>query len=161
MTSQTSGGNRITWYWEDFREGEVREFGNTTVKQEDIVRFASEFDPQPFHVDEAAAAKTMYGGLIASGWHTASMAMRMMCDAYLLHSASLGSPGIESLQWLMPVRPGDTLRLRLSVLEARPLKSKPGVGLVKSRHEMLNQHDEVVMRMEGYGMFGQRPAASS
>jgi len=161
MNSQTPGQNDIAWYWDDFREGEVREFGSTTVKREDIVRFASEFDPQPFHVDDDAAAKTMFGGVIASGWHTASMAMRMMCDAYLLKSSSLGSPGLDSLQWLTPVRPGDTLRLRLTVLEARPLKSKPGVGLIKSRHEMLNQHDEVVMRMEGYGMFGRRPGGET
>jgi len=153
MTSHTPRENQSIWYWEDFREGEVREFGETQVKREDIVRFASEFDPQPFHVDEAAAAKTMFGGLIASGWHTAAMAMRMMCDAYLLHAASLGSPGVDQLKWLQPVRPGDTLRVRLTVLESRPLQSKPGVGLVKSRHEVLNQRNETVMTMEGYGMF--------
>lgn len=160
MASGNSGDGRITWYLEDFREGEVREFGHKTVVRDDIVRFASEFDPQPFHVDEEAAAKTMFGGLIASGWHTAAMAMRMMCDEYLLHAASLGSPGLDSLQWLLPVRPGDTLRVRLTVLESRPMRSKPKVGLVKSRHEVLNQHGEVVMRMEGYGMFGRREPPS-
>ncbi len=126
---------------------------------DDIVRFAAEFDPQPFHLDDAAARDTIYGGLIASGWHTAAMAMRMMCDAYLLRSASLGSPGLDSLKWLLPVRAGDTLSVRLSILEARPLESKPGVGLVKSRHEVLNQDRQVVMRMEGYGMFRRRPQA--
>jgi acyl dehydratase len=156
MDSRTSGENSITWYWEDFREGEVREFGAKTVSREDIVRFASEFDPQSFHVDDAAAAKTMFGGLIASGWHTAAMAMRMMCDEYLLRSASLGSPGIEQLKWLLPVRPGDTLSIRLTVLESRPMQSKPKVGLVKSRHEVLNQTGQVVMQMEGYGMFGRK-----
>ncbi|MFL6664138.1 MAG: MaoC family dehydratase, partial [Rhizobacter sp.] len=144
----------------DFREGQVHEFGGVEVKRDDIVRFASEFDPQPFHVDDAAARGTMFGGLIASGWHTAAMSMRMMCDGYLLRAASLGSPGIESLKWLQPVRPGDTLRVRLTVLEARPLKSKPGVGLVKSRHQVLNQRGEVVMEMQGYGMFGMRRPAS-
>ena len=158
MTSPTPCEKPIIWYWEDFREGHVREVGNMTVNRDDIVRFASEFDPQPFHLDEGAGERSHFGGLVASGWHTASMAMRIMCDAYLLQSSSLGSPGIDSLQWLLPVRPGDTLRVRLTVLEARPLKSRPGVGLVKSRHEVLNQHDHVVMRMEGYGMFGQRPA---
>lgn len=157
MASRISGDKDVTWYWEDFREGEVREFGAKRVTREEIVRFASEFDPQPFHLDEEAAAKTMFGGLIASGWHTAAMAMRLMCDEYLLHAASLGSPGIESLKWLVPVRPGDTLRVRLTVLESRPMQSKPTVGLVKSRHEVLNQHGEVVMRMEGYGMFLKRP----
>jgi acyl dehydratase len=158
MSDHTSQPDQSTWYWEDFREGEVREFGKTVVGREDIVRFASEFDPQRFHVDEAAAAQTMFGGLIASGWHTASMAMRMMCDAYLLRSSSLGSPGIEQLKWLKPVRPGDTLHMRLTVLETRPLQSRPDVGLVKSRHEVLNQNGEVVMQMEGHGMFGRRPA---
>jgi acyl dehydratase len=161
MTADTGPQTDPLLYWEDFREGEVREFGKTSVKYEDIVRFAAEFDPQPFHLDDAAAAKTIYGGLIASGWHTAAMAMRMMCDEYLLRSASLGSPGLDSLKWLLPVRPGDTLSIRLSVLESRLLDSKPGVGLLKSRHEVLNQERQVVMRMEGYGMFRRRPAAAS
>ena len=159
MTAETRPQTDPLLYWEDFREGEVREFGRTVVKQEDIVRFASEFDPQPFHLDDAAAARTIYGGLIASGWHTAAMAMRMMCDEYLLRSASLGSPGLDSLKWLLPVRPGDTLSIRLSVLESRLLDSKPGIGLLKSRHEVLNQERQVVMRMEGYGMFRRRPIA--
>ena len=158
MTAETRPQTDPLLYWEDFREGEVREFGATEVKRDDIVRFASEFDPQPFHLDEDAARATMFGGLIASGWHTASMAMRMMCDGYLHRAASLGSPGVESLKWLRPVRPGDTLRVRMTVLERRPLKSKPGVGIVKSRHEVLNQHDEVVMEMQAAGMFGRRPA---
>src|SRR5881394_801828 len=139
MTANARPQNDPLLYWEDFREGEVREFGRTTVKHDDIVRFASEFDPQPFHIDDAAAADSLFGGLIASGWHTAAIAMRMMCDEYLLRAASLGSPGLDSLKWLLPVRPGDTLSVRLSVLEARPLDSKPGIGLVKSRHEVLNQ----------------------
>ena len=123
------------------------------------MRFASEFDPQPFHLDEDAARQTMFGGLIASGWHTAAMAMRMMCDAYLLKSASLGSPGIEQLKWLLPVRPDDTLHMRLTVLESRPMQSKPGVGLIRSRHEVLNQHGQTVMQMEGFGMFRRRSPA--
>jgi acyl dehydratase len=145
-------------YFEDYAVGQKFGSGTATMTAERIKSFAREFDPQPFHTDEEAARHTFFGGLVASGWHTASMAMRIMCDEYLLRSSSLGSPGIDSLQWLLPVRPGDTLRVRLTVLEARPLKSRPGVGLVKSRHEVLNQHDQVVMRMEGYGMFGQRPA---
>jgi len=160
MTADASQPNDGLWYWEDFREGEVREFGATHVTREDIVRFATEFDPQPFHLDEAAAKQTFFGGLIASGWHTAAMAMRMMCDGYLSRSASLGSPGLDSLKWLLPVRPGDTLSVRLEVLETRPMESKPAIGLIKIRHEVLNQERQVVMRMEGYGMFRRRPGGS-
>jgi len=147
-------------HWEDFAPGQVSEFGCTTMTREAIVGFASQFDPQPFHLDEAAAEATMFGGLIASGWHTAATAMRMMCDAYLLRSASLGSPGLDELKWLQPVRPGDTLGVRLTVLDVRPMQSKPRVGLVQNRWEVLNQRAEVVMRMEGWGMFRRRhPAA--
>ena len=145
------------WYWEDFPVGQVREFGRVTVQRDDIVAFATQFDPQPFHVDEAAAAATMFGGLIASGWHTCALAMRMMCDEYLLDSASLGSPGLDGLKWLKPVRAGDTLRMRLTVLEARPMQSKPHIGLLHSHWEVLNQHGQTVLDMSGWGMFGRRP----
>lgn len=144
------------YYWEDFPVGQVTEFGGITLSEEDIVRFAREFDPQPFHIDAEAAKHSMFGGLIASGWHTCGLAMRMMCDAYLLEAASLGSPGVDNIRWLKPVRPGDTLRVRCVVLEARPLESKPHVGLVRNRWEVLNQHGEEVMQMEGYGMFRRR-----
>jgi len=146
------------YYWEDFPVGNTREFGGTTLSQEDIVRFAREFDPQPFHIDEAAAKESVFGGIIASGWHTCSLAMRMMCDAYLLETASLGSPGLDSIKWLKPVRPGDTLRLRSTVVEARPLESKPQTGLIRSHWRMFNQEDECVMEMEGHGMLRRRPA---
>jgi acyl dehydratase len=147
---------QFKYYWEDFPVGKVTEFGGITLTQEDIMRFAKEFDPQPFHVDEDAAKQSVFGGIIASGWHTCGLAMRMMCDAYLLESASLGSPGVENIRWLKPVRPGDTLRVRSVVLEARPLESKPHVGLVRNRWEVLNQHGEEVMQMEGFGMFKRR-----
>jgi acyl dehydratase len=147
------------YYWEDFAVGATREFGGVTVSREDILAFARQFDPQPFHVDEEAARRSAFGGLVASGWHTAGLAMRMCCDAYLLETASHGSPGVEQLRWTRPVRPGDTLRVRLTVLEARPLNSKPTVGLVKNRWEVLNQKDEVVMEMEGYGMIQRRSPA--
>jgi acyl dehydratase len=145
------------YYWEDFAVGTVREFGNMKLEKADILRFAKDWDPQPFHVDEEAAKRSAYGGLIASGWQTCAAAMRMCCDAYLLDAASLGSPGVENVRWVKPVRPGDTLSVRLEVLEARPLKSKPGVGLVKNRWQLFNQHGEEVMQMEGYGMFSMRP----
>ena len=144
-------------YWEDFHPGEVSEFGAVTMNRDDIVGFARQFDPQPFHVDDAAAGTTLFGGLIASGWHTAAVTMRMMCDAYLLRSAALGSPGLEALRWLQPVRPGDTLHVRMTTLEVRPMQSKPDIGLVRSRWEAINQHGSTVMLMEGHGMFRRRP----
>src|SRR5881409_4119847 len=147
------------YFWEDFPVGQVREFGAMPVTRDAVLDFAHKFDPQPFHVDDAAAERSLFGRLAASGWHTAAMAMRMMCDEYLLESASLGSPGLESLKWLKPVRPGDTLHTRLTILETRPLQSRPGVGLLKSRHEVLNQRGETVMLMEGFGMMRRRPAA--
>jgi acyl dehydratase len=143
-------------YWEDFPAGLVREFGGTTVQPADIVDFASRFDPQPFHLDDAAGRSTPFAGLVASGWHTCAMAMRMMCDAYLLDAASLGSPGIDNLRWLAPVRPGDTLRMRMTVLGARPMQSKPQAGLVESRWEVFNQDDRLVLDMRGWGMFARR-----
>jgi acyl dehydratase len=145
------------YWWEDFPAGHVREFGGLVVTREDVIAFARAYDPQPFHVDDAAAEASLFGRLAASGWHTCAMAMRMMCDAYLLESASLGSPGVDQLRWLKPVYPGDTLRVRLTVLEARPMASRPQVGLVKSRWEVMNQQGDIVLTMEGWGMFGRRP----
>jgi len=147
---------RLTW--EDFPVGTVREFGSVTLDRDDIVEFASRYDPQPFHLDEAAGRHTPFGGLVASGWHTAALAMRMMCDAYLLDAASLGSPGVDSLRWLAPVRPGDTLHGRMTVIGARPMKSRPDAGLVESRWEVFNQRDEQVLTMSGWGMFARREA---
>ncbi len=141
------------YYFEDFKVGETIEMGRRLVDRDEVVRFAKEFDPQPFHVDEAAAKESFFGGLIASGWHTVGMVMRMMCDNYLLDSASLGSPGVDHVKWLQPVRPGDTIRAMRTVLEARTSKSKPDIGIVKSRWAVYNQNDELVMTMEGYGMF--------
>jgi acyl dehydratase len=144
-------------YFEDFPPGDVRESPGRTVTREEIVAFAREFDPQPFHTDEAAAAQTIYGGLIASGWHTIAIYMRLMWDAYLKDTASLGSPGVDEVRWLKPVRPGDTLRVRFTVLEALPSRSKPDRGIVRSLSEVFNQHGEVVMTLRGLGMFGRRP----
>ncbi|HEY2978677.1 MAG TPA: MaoC family dehydratase [Burkholderiaceae bacterium] len=144
------------YFWEDFPVGQVREFGAMPVTRDAVLAFAREFDPQPFHIDDAAAERSLFGRLAASGWHTAAMAMRMMCDEYLLESASLGSPGLESLKWLKPVYPGDTLSVRLTTVEARPMTSRPEVGLVRSKWEVLNQHREPVLAMEGWGMFRRR-----
>jgi acyl dehydratase len=148
--------NAYRYYWEDFPIGHVREFGAMPVTREAVIAFATQFDPQPFHVDDEAAANSLFGRLAASGWHTCAMAMRMMCDEYLLESASLGSPGLENIRWLQPVYPGDTLSVRLTTVDARPMNSRPEVGLVRSKWEVLNQRGEAVMAMEGWGMFRRR-----
>jgi acyl dehydratase len=129
-----------------------------TVKRDEIVRFAAQFDPQPFHMDEAAAAHSLYGGLIASGWHTAALMMRMYSDHYLSHLATLVSPGVDELRWLLPVRPGDELSLRVTVLEARPSRTKPDRGIVRSAVEVLNQRGEVAMTATAINFFLRRPA---
>lgn len=148
------------YYWEDFKVGETQQIGQKRIDKDEIIAFAKQFDPQPFHVDETAAKVSMYGGLIASGWHTVALVMRMMCDSYMLDSASLGSPGIDNLKWLKPVRPGDTIRAQRTTLEVRASASRPEMGLVKTRWEVLNQNGEPVMTMEGYGMFQRRNPGS-
>lgn len=142
--------------FEDFAPGQVREFGGRRVDKDEGLAFAAAYDPQPLHLDEAAAEASVLGGLSVSGWHTCAMVMRMMCDAYLLDSTSQGSPGIDKLRWLKPVRPGDTLRVRMTVLQTRVSQSRPQIGLVLSAWEVFNQHEEAVMSMEGWGMFGRR-----
>ena len=144
------------YYWEDFSVGETVEFGRKLVTKEEILEFASEFDPQPFHLDEEAAEQSILGGLCASGWHSCAMMMRMMCDGYILESASLGAPGVEEVRWRKPVYVNDMLRARRTCLESRASRSRPEMGLTKFRTEMLNQMDEVVMTMEGWAMYGRR-----
>ena len=146
--------------WEDFHVGDVKVMGSHTVTEAEILDFARQFDPQRFHVDKAQAEKTLYKGLIASGWHTCGLVFRMACDGFLLESSSMGSPGLDNVRWLKPVRPGDTLRTRIEILETRPMASKPDLGMVKVRWEGLNQRDEVVVSMENWGMFGRREAES-
>ena len=145
-------------HFEDFAVGQVREFGRTEVTREASIAFARDFDPQPFHLDDEAAKRSLFGKLSASGWHTCAMAMRMMCDGYLLDAASLGSPGIEQLRWPKPVYPGDVLRMRITVMATRALASRPGVGIVQSHSELLNQDGDVVLSMLGSGFFARRPA---
>ena len=143
-------------YFEDFAPGDVIELGGRTITKEGIVAFAREFDPQPFHTDEAAATRSIYGGLLASGWHTGSLAMRILYDGLLKDTMSLGSPGIDELRWLKPVRPGDTLSLRMTILETIPSRTKPDRGLVRSLMEMRNQHGEVVLTIRGLSLLGRR-----
>lgn len=135
-------------YFEDYVPGSMLEYGAITVTEEDMIEFAERFDPQPFHVDADAAAEGPFGGLIASGWHTASVMMRLVADHYLSKVASLGSPGVDELRWTRPVRPGDSLRVRVSIMETRRSRSKPDRGVVRSRVEVVNQRGDVVMSLE-------------
>lgn len=145
-------------YFEDYREGEVFEIGEHLVTREEIVTFASRYDPQPFHVDDEAARETIYGGLIASGWMTCGVLMRMLVDHFISPVASMGSPGIDELRWLRPVRPGDRLRARVTIVETRRSKSRPDRGLIHLHQEALNQNDEVVLSMRGMGLYKCRPS---
>src|SRR5438874_3215175 len=144
-------------YFEDFVAGETVELGSVVFTQAEIIDFAREYDPQPMHTDAEAARRSIYGGLIASGWQTATSYMRRLVDGIMRDSDSIGSPGIDRLRWLKPVRPGDSLRARFTVLEARASNSRPDWGIVRSRGEVLNQHDEVVMDIEAVNFFGRRP----
>ena len=135
------------YYWEDFQPGMVSEAGGYLVTEEEILEFARKYDPQPFHVDAVVAAGSQYGGLIASGWMTASICMRLACDAVLLESAGMGSPGLDELRWTKPVRAGDVLSLKRVVLETRASKSRPEIGSVRSRSEIYNQRGELVMHI--------------
>ena len=144
-------------YFEDFKPGQVIELGSHTIMRDEILAFAKQFDPQPFHLDEEAAKKTIYGGLIASGWHTVSITMRLLYDGLVKDTVSLGSPGVDELRWVKPVRPGDTLSARVTVLECVPSRSKPDRGIVRSMVELRNQHGEVVVTSKGLSLFGRRP----
>jgi len=144
-------------YFEDFRPGQTVELGSRTVTEEEIVAFARQWDPQPFHTDAEAARDSVFGGLVASGWHTGAMWMRLYVDSLLDGTASHGSPGVEELRWLAPVRPGDTLTGRLEVLEAVPSERRPDRGTVRIRAEMVNQDGVTVMSMTTRGHFGRRP----
>ena len=151
----------IRYYWEDLTPGSVRELGSVTVSAEEIVDFAGKFDPQPFHLDEQAGRQSLFGGLCASGWHTCALAMRLTVDNFLSEAASLGSPGVENLRWLKPVFPGDTLRLEHRIVEARPLRSRPDAGIVRSVWHLYNQRGEQVLSMEGFGIFRRRTPATT
>ena len=145
-------------FWEDFVP-DVRELmGEVTVDLEEVMAFAKRYDPQPFHVDVQEAEKSIYGGIIASGWHTCSMVMRLMCDSYLVNSSSLGSPGIEEVKWLSPVYPGNVLSAFRTVVETRASASKPDRGIVKTFWEVENEKGRLVMSMIGINFFLRREA---
>ena len=150
----------ITYFWEDMAVGQVRDLGTISPSREEIIAFASQFDPQPFHLDDAAGKASVFGGLCASGWHTCSMAMRLMVTNFLQQTSSLGSPGLENIQWKKPVYPNDTLRLQTTVLETKPMGRRPDVGMTRNLWEMFNQHGDKVLHMEGWGMFRRRHPAT-
>ena len=149
----------IQYYWEDLPVGTVMELGTIGVTEEEIKDFARKFDPQPFHLDNEAAQKSLFSRLCASGWHTCGLCMRVTVDNFLSKSSSLGSPGLESLKWLHPVYPGDVLRVQHSITESRPMASKPTVGIIRGVWDVFNQHGNKVLHMEGYGMFRRRHPA--
>jgi len=148
-------------YWEDLKVGETAELGSCAVTEAEILAFARKYDPQPFHTDPEAARRSIYGGLIASGWHTCALMMRLSVDAARREEvATTGSPGLDSCRWLKPVRPGDVLTGRTEILETWPSRSKP-IGFVRRRNELINQHGEVVVTVVGITMYQRRPAATA
>ena len=144
-------------YFEDFQVGQVHELGSHEVTREEILAFAQQYDPQPFHLDEEAGRRSIFGGIIASGWQTAAICHRLLVRSVLEDSASMGSPGVDELRWLRPVRPGDTISARIEVLEVTPSRSKPDRGTVRTRMEVRNQQGEVVMTESAAVLFRRRP----
>lgn len=139
--------------------GEVIELGSLTVSESDIITFARQYDPQPMHTEPNAATFTIYGGLIASGWHTGALFMRLLVTNLISKTSSMGSPGMEELRWPLPVRPGDTLSAQIEVLETRGSNSRPNMGIVRWRGEVRNQNGQLVMAATGTNFFGKRPAS--
>jgi acyl dehydratase len=149
------------WYFEDFFEGQEIPMGSKTVTEEEIISFARQFDPQPFHIDHDAAEASHFGGVIASGWHTCSMMMRLVVDGLMSTSSSMGSPGLEKVRWIKPVRPGDTLTVVYLTQQVKASDSRPDRGVVWSKWQATNQHGDIVATIEGMGMFGRRPKAAA
>jgi acyl dehydratase len=143
-------------HFEDFRPGDVAIYGPRRVTRAEIVAFAAEFDPQPMHMDEAAAGATLLGGLAASGWHACAVLMRIVADGFVLDSSSMGGPGVEEVRWLKPLRPDIDVRVRSTVLETRISKSRPHAGLVKFRFELVDANDVPIAEMVPTMMFGRR-----
>ncbi|MBY0570841.1 MAG: MaoC family dehydratase [Burkholderiaceae bacterium] len=150
---------QFTWYFEDFIPGSVIPLGQRTVTEEEIIHFAQQFDPQSFHVDKDAAKASIFGGVIASGWHTCSMIMRMVVDGFIADSSSMGSPGVDEVRWILPVRPGDTLTVSAETVSVKPSTSKPDRGVVNTVWKAVNQNGQLVCTINGMGMFGRRPQA--
>ena len=152
----TTTPQRPVWF-EDFAPGQEFDLGTYAVSEEEILEFGRRYDPQPFHVDPEAARHSPFGGLVASGWHTGSIFMRLYVDAVLAGSASHGSPGLDEIRWLAPVRPGDVLSGRLRITDVQPSATRPGRGTVFIDNTLTNQDGVVVMTSKGRGLFGRRP----
>ncbi len=131
-------------FFEDFRPGESQSFGSYTLSEEELTDFAQDYDPQPFHIDDEAARNSIFGGLIASGWHTAAVTMKLFVENVLLDCATIGSPGFDDLRWHQPVRPEDTLRVEATCVSPRPSGSRPEIGTVEYELKVFNQHDELI-----------------
>ena len=147
--------------WEDFTPGRVFEHGSRRLPRDEMIAFAAEFDPQPMHLDEAAARATMLGGLAASGWYLCCILMRMCADAFVLDSSSMGAPGVDEVKWLLPVRPDDELSLRATVLDTRASKSRPDMGFVRFEFELFNAMGQRAMTLTTSLMMGRRERAAS
>jgi acyl dehydratase len=156
LAGMTTTGADDRWF-EDYKPGTVAEYGPVIVTEDELLEFARKYDPQPIHIDPDFAARGQFGGLIASGWHTSALMMRLLADNYLSKVASLASPGVDELRWPHPVRPGDRLTLRTTIVEARESRSKPDRGVVRTRAEMLNQNGEVVLSLLAVNMVTKRP----
>ena len=148
-------------YFEDFQPGQQWEFGSYQLSEESIINFARQFDPQYFHIDPVKAKESIFGGLVASGWQTLSIYMKLIVEGLVNQTASLGSPGMEEIRFPKPVRPGDTLHVRYLILDCRTSSSRPNVGIVRFRGELFNQDKEQVLKVVGSGFFGRKPQESS
>jgi len=147
-----------TRYFEDYRPGDVFELGSRAVSEAEIIEFGTRYDPQYFHTDPEAAKRSIWGGLAASGWHTVGLFMRLLVDAHLKDVDSIASPGVDEIRWLKPVRPGDRLSARITVIEATPSKSGAPRGMLKTLGELFNQKGELVMTLRAMNLIGTRPA---
>jgi acyl dehydratase len=148
-------------FWEDFETGGVIAYGPRRVTRDELIAFAAEFDPQPIHLDDEAARASMLGGLSASGWHTCSLTMRMIADGVLRDTSSMGSPGVDEVRWIVPLRPDDDITLRATVLDTRVSRSRPELGFVKFRFDLINQSGVTIMTMTSSIMLGRRAAGAA
>jgi acyl dehydratase len=146
-------------HWEDFSPDQVIDCGSRLITRAEIVAFAAEYDPQPMHLDEQAASATLLGGLVASGWHSCCIVMRMLTDNLLVDTSFMGAPGVEEVKWVAPLRPGERITVRATVLETRASRSRPELGFVKFRFELVDASDKVLMILSVSPMFGRRSAA--
>jgi acyl dehydratase len=149
----------MTRYFEDFRVGDTFDLGSTSTTQEEIIAFARQFDPQPFHTDPERAKATFFGELVASGWHTTSLFMRLLVDGLINETVSMGSPGVDEVRWIRPVRPNEALYGRFTVLDSKASKSRANLGIIRSKCELFNAAGEVVMSLQGTHFFGRRPSS--